>query len=358
VTVDVRKARKQSPLSQRHQRFIRRLLSIFGNFLAASADMGVATTKEETMGMHPRWIKEGSVYSLTQRTVDRQFLFKPDAVTRNIIGASAARALRKHPVKLYWLDSNINHEQVGLAPLDGTKESLTNMVRFKQTFHRLLAEELNRYLEREGSIFSSPSRDVECLDNESVQGRIEYALTNPVKDGLVDRVAHWKGFSSYGALARGEDPVYTYIDRTAWHKAGGKSSGKPMTAYTKSIRLTYTPLPGTEHMSPAKRASHLRRRCRELEQGYREEREREGRTVMSKARLEKFNHRDRPKTKPVRTKKPICHAASIEAEQEYIESYRKFLDAYRIASAAYLSGCFDVAFPSGSFKPPIIEAAA
>ena len=30
------------------------------------------------MGMHPRWIKEGSVYSLTQRTIDRAFLFKPD----------------------------------------------------------------------------------------------------------------------------------------------------------------------------------------------------------------------------------------------------------------------------------------
>ena len=62
------------------------------------------------MGMHPRWIKEGSVYSLTQRTVDRQFLFRPDPVVENIIGASAARALKKHPVNLHWLDVNINHE--------------------------------------------------------------------------------------------------------------------------------------------------------------------------------------------------------------------------------------------------------
>ena len=218
------------------------------------------------MGMHPRWIKNGSVYAQTQRTVDRQFIFKPDPVTRNIIGASAARALRKHPIKLYWLDMNINHEQAGTAPLDGSQESLTNVIRFKQTFHRLLAEEINRYLGREGSIFSTPSRDVECVDNESAQGQIEYALTNPVKDGLVDRVAHWKGFSSYGALAQGKDAVYTYIDRTAWHKAGGKRSGKPPAAFTKSIRLNYTPLPGTEKMSPSERASQIRRRCRELEQ--------------------------------------------------------------------------------------------
>ena len=96
------------------------------------------------MGMHPRWIKEGSVYSLTQRTIDRAFLFKPDPVVKNIIGASAARALRDHPVKLYWLESNINHEQIGMSPVDGSEESLTNFVSFKQTYHRILAEELNR----------------------------------------------------------------------------------------------------------------------------------------------------------------------------------------------------------------------
>ena len=63
------------------------------------------------MGMHPRWFKDGSVYSLTQRTIDRQFLFKPDPAVRNIIGASAARALKDHPVKLYWLESNINRRR-------------------------------------------------------------------------------------------------------------------------------------------------------------------------------------------------------------------------------------------------------
>ena len=45
------------------------------------------------MGAHPRWIKEGSVYSITQRTVDRMFLFLPSPVLRNIVGACAARAL-------------------------------------------------------------------------------------------------------------------------------------------------------------------------------------------------------------------------------------------------------------------------
>ena len=310
------------------------------------------------MGMHPRWIKDGSVYSHTQRTVDRQFLFLPDPVVRNIIGASAARALEKHPIKLYWLEMNINHEQAGTAPVDGTQESLTNVVSFKQTFHRLVAEEVNRHLGREGSIFSTPSRDVECIDNESAGRQLEYAMTNPVKDGLVDRVAAWKGFSSYNALALGKDEVYTYIDRTAWHKSGGKRSGKPPEAFTKTVRLTYTPLPGTESLAPSERQAQLRRRCLELEQAFREQRKAEGRSVMSEAKMAKTDPRDRPASSPKRTKKPLCHAASKEAAEAYIASLREFLDAYRVASASYRSGCHDAAFPSGSFRPPLIVAAA
>jgi hypothetical protein len=44
--------------------------------------------------------------------------------------------------------------------------------------------------------------------------------------------------------------------------------------------------------------------------------------------------------------------------QAYIESFKEFLNAYKIASASYRSGCLEVEFPSGSFKPPLIEAAA
>jgi hypothetical protein len=310
------------------------------------------------MGMHPRWYKAGSVYALTQRTVDRAFLFKPSPAIQNIIGASAARAQQKHPIKLHWLETNINHEQIGLSPKDESQESMTNVAKFKQTYHRLLAEEINRLLDREGAIFSTPSRDVECLDNESVAQQMGYAMTNPVKDGLVDKTSHWKGFSSYGAVARGEDPVYTYFDRTAWHNAGGVRSKKPLQAFMKTIRLEYTPSPGTEHLSENQRQAMIRRECRALEQQFREERRQNEKTVMSETKMEKLDPRDRPRSKPKRTRKPLCHAATKEAAQAYVESFRAFLDAYRVASCSYRSGCGDVDFPSGSFKPPLIEAAA
>ena len=58
------------------------------------------------MGMFPRWLKADTAYAQTQRTVDRQFFFKPDPAIRNIIGAAAARAQRTHPIIIYWLEFN------------------------------------------------------------------------------------------------------------------------------------------------------------------------------------------------------------------------------------------------------------
>ena len=87
------------------------------------------------MADKPRWIKPESAYSEVQRTSDRQFLFKPDEVIRNIIGASAGRALEKYPVKIFWIDCNINHKHVGKAPLSNSKEHLDNYIKFDQLFN-------------------------------------------------------------------------------------------------------------------------------------------------------------------------------------------------------------------------------
>ncbi len=310
------------------------------------------------MGMHPRWLKADSAYAQTQRTVDRQFLFKPDPAIRNIIGASAARAQQDHPVTIYYLEFNINHEQCGIAALSSSREDLDNLINFKRTFHRLIAGEINNLLDREGSVFSTPSRNVECLDNASLEQQFFYAMTNPVKDGLVDRIAEWGGFSSYSALARGEIETYTYIDRTAWHNAGGKRSKKPLQAFVKTIRLEYTPLPSLAKMKPGQRQAHIRRECRTLEKAFREERQRTGQPAMSRAKMDKLDHRDRPKTRAKRTKKPLCHASTQEAADAYKREIKEFLTSYKIASAAYRSGAWETEFPLGSIKPPLMNVAA
>ncbi len=307
------------------------------------------------MAKRPRWLKPDAVYCETQRTVDRQFFFKPDATVRNIIGACAGRAQKKYPVKLYWLDFNINHKQDGMAPISGSTEHLENLVRFDQLFNSLVAREINRYLEREGPLFSTRNRTDEAIDDFSLEQQLLYAVTNPVKDGLVDRVSHWKGFSSYEQLATGRVETFTYLDRTAWHRAGGDRSRKSREAFTKTVTVELSPIPSWEHLPTHKRQALFRRRVREIEQSCRVERERDGRREMGPTKLAKVDHRDRPKTRKPRTRQPLCHASSVEAANEYRESWRSFLDRFWYASGMWLKGVRDVEFPSGSFRPPLLQ---
>jgi hypothetical protein len=190
----------------------------------------------------------------------------------------------------------------------------------------------------------------------SLEQQMLYAVTNVVKDGLVDRVAHFGGFSSYQQLATGEVEKFYYIDWTAWHRAGGKKSKKKPEAFMKSVTVALSPLPGWEQMPPHKRQAHFRREVRKLEQAFREQREKEGRRSMGRRTLEKLDPRDRPKTPAKRTRAPLCHAATKEAADEYRKRLRDFLDQYWYASGMWLRGTRDVEFPKGSYRPPDIRA--
>jgi hypothetical protein len=306
----------------------------------------------------PRWIKPDSAYCEVQRTVDRCLLFKPDESTRHIIGSAAGRALIKFPVKIYYLDFNINHKQNGIAPLSDDPHHIRNYAKFHQLFNSLLARGINRLLNREGAIYSSRNRSTEAVDDHSLEQQLFYAVTNPVKDGLVERVAHWKGFSSYKQLATGQTERFTYIDWSAWHKAGGKRNRKSPGQFVKTVEVKLTPIPAWEHMTEPQRQAHFRREVRKLEQRFREERELEGRSVMGPRHLEKLDHRGHPKRPAERTRKPLCHASTLEGAKEHRERMRAFLDEYYKASELWRLGVYEVEFPRGSFKPPDIRAVA
>lgn len=313
------------------------------------------------MPRKPRWYRGDKAYAEVQRTIDRQLLFKPDPVIMNIIGSAAARAKARFPVRLYWLDCNINHKQTGRAPLSDDPEDLENMWKFDQLMNSLTTRGLNDYYGRDGGLYSSRNRSKEVVDDMSLEQQLLYAVTNPVKDGLVERAKHWQDagcVSSYRQLATGEVDRYTYVDRTAWHRAGGERSKKPPEAFTKTIELELDPLPSWEGMPAAKRQAHFRRLVRQWEQDFREAREREGSRVMGKRRLAKIDPRSRPATRPPRTRAPLCHSSSVEAAEEYKRQLNAFLEQYYYASGMYLAGNHDVEFPRGSFRPPLIRICA
>lgn len=310
------------------------------------------------MGQKPRCFKPNTVYEQTQRTVDRQFLFAPINGVRNAFGAAAARAQKKHPVKLYWLEINSNHEHLGIGAVSDSKEHLDNMVNFKRTYHRIVAEELNRLYDRSGAIFSTPARTTECLDDKSTEQQMFYALLNPVKDNLVKRVEHWKGFSSYSQIAKGKDEIYTYYDRTTYNKQKLNKDAKPLGAFLKTIQLKFSKLPHLENKKDSQYQAGIRREVKTREQHFDKKRTTQQKSVLGTKKLAKTNPRHRPKNPKKSGQKPLCHCSCNDRSKAYADQMTKFYQQYIIASAVYRNGAYNTEFPYGSIKPPLMGVTA
>ena len=308
------------------------------------------------MAKRPRWLRPQAAYCEVQRTVDRQFFFAPNKIIRNIIGAAIGRAQRKYPVKLYWIDFNINHKHTGKAALSNDPEHIENLVNFDRLCNSLIARGINQYLQRDGAMFSTRNRSGEAVDDLSLEQQLFYAVTNPVKDGLVDRVAHWKGFSSYQQLATGNVERFSFINWTAWHRAGGQRGNLPPAAFTEWVEVKLSPLPAWAELPDHKRQALFRRQVRALEQLFRAEREHLGHRPMGPKKLAKINPRHRPLHPPKdKGRQPLCHASSLQGLWAYKKQYRAFLNQYYVASGLWMQGKTDAPFPAGSFKAPLIR---
>ena len=80
-------------------------------------------------------------------------------------------------------------------------DPLGNAVEFYHRFHTHLAKCTNALRGRWENMFSSePPCLVELAEGDDLVEKLVYAATNPVKDGLVDKVHHWPGVNGLGPL--------------------------------------------------------------------------------------------------------------------------------------------------------------
>jgi hypothetical protein len=330
------------------------------------------------VGSRIRRYDTGVVYSAATRCNDRQFLFRPDhnpanpllaascpanALNKandvtpvpsvvNVIGASVGRALAKHPVDLNWFEANLDHEHAGVAPADGAQRA--EIPHFFRGAHSLIAREINRLLDREDHVYGERYRVEPCLDDASAEQKLVYAMANAVKDGLVERVSESPFFSTFRHLAFGEPLRFWYIDRTAWWRKGGPRPGNREKDHLKWVTFALAPLPGWGSMTVHQRRARFRHLVREAEQIAAEARAVEGRGVAGVAALRRLDPRDRPRNPKKFGPQPLCHTADPALRRAYKRDWRDFLQAYRAASLAYRAGDFEVEFPDGSFRPPLV----
>jgi hypothetical protein len=329
------------------------------------------------MGGRIRVWEPGIVYSGAQRCNDRTFLFKPnhrldnpllhqscpaaaldplsDIVplpsTINLIGSSLARAHEQHPVDITWWEVSINHQHPGLLPRE---DQLDDIAPFLRHANSLIARGINKLHDHEGRVFSGPVRFTPCIDDASAERQLLYALANPVKDGLVDRVRRSPFFSTFRAQARGEPLRYWFIDWEAWWAAGGRrKKGNRPKDFLKWIELPITPLPEFADWPEHRIQSRIRHAVRDIEEETRERLRQEERAVVGVPALFEVDPRDRPADPKTSGPQPICHAADQQLRREYVAHWREIVSEHRRASWDYRMGFHEREFPDGTYRPPV-----
>jgi putative transposase len=271
---------------------------------------------------------------VTRRCTQRQFLLRPDPETTNAflycLGLAAGRA----HMKVVGFIAQANHHHTIVVDVDG------RMPEFLEGFHKLVAKHQNALRGRWENFWASEATSVvELLEPEDILAKLTYALSNPVKDHLVDRADQWPGASS----------LHANLDGRALHATRPRRFFRPDGDLPETVAISCVRPLGFEHLAPGAWEALLRERIGEVERGAARERQASGRKVLGRREVLRQRPDDRPSShEPRRQPSPRLAALNKWARIEAIQRNKAFLAAYRIARDLWQSG-MDTLFPPGTY---------
>src|SRR4029077_2546749 len=146
-----------------------------------------------------REVLPGRSYMITRRCTQRQFLMRPDHETNNAFIYCLAVAAQRCQIRVIFTAAMSNHHHTGIEDPHG------NYPAFLEHFHKLFAKCQNALRGRWENFWSSEQTSVvRLVGPDDIIEKMVYALTNPVKDHLIEKAHHWPGVSSLGAVIHGK----------------------------------------------------------------------------------------------------------------------------------------------------------
>jgi REP element-mobilizing transposase RayT len=257
---------------------------------------------------------------------------RPDDETNNAFIYCLAEAAQRHNVQVILPQMMSNHQHMANYDPDG------NDVEFRQRFHGHLAKCQNALRGRWENVWSSEEPCVvEVLTPEDLMDKLVYIATNPVKDGLVERVHHWPGPKFLRALLTGT-PLRAHRPKHFFRDDG------PMPA-TVELRLR---LPDHIPDHPAFLAE-LERRVAAVEEECAQARRASGRGVVGRRRILRQSWRDSPTShEPRRGLRPRVAARNKWMRISRLQRDKEWDRQYRAARTCMLAG-LPAVFPYGTY---------
>lgn len=280
----------------------------------------------------PRQILPGRFYLLTRRCAQRQFLLRPDAVTNQAFVYCLAEAAQRFEIDILLPVAESNHHHTVLFDRHG------RVPQFTEHFHKMLARCMNARWGRWENLWAAQEPCLtELLTRGAVIDKLVYAASNPVKDLLVDRAAHWPGVNGYVELLanrplRAQRPTYFF-------RADGVMPAEV------SLALIIPP-----ELGPAGEiVAAVRAGVERVEQEMAAHRAHTGKRVVGRRAIRAQSWQASPSsTEPRRNLRPRF-AGPKDALLAAVARFRDFLASYRDARKRWLLGAKKTVFPSGTY---------
>lgn len=272
---------------------------------------------------------------ISRRCTQRQFLMRPDEETNNAFIYCLAVAAHRYQIRVIFTVAMSNHHHTGIEDPNG------NYPAFLEHFHKLFAKCQNALRGRWENFWSSEQTSVvRLVDPDDIIDKMVYALTNPVKDRLIEKAHHWPGVSSLGAVIHGKVLVASR-PRHFFRDDGGMPD-------VVSLSI---PRPALfEDLSQKEFATIVEERIRAVEEKVAAERRRAGVQVLGRRAVLAQKWHARPSScEPRRQLDPRVAARNKWSRIEAVLRNRAFRDAYIAARAAFIAGVRDVVFPAGTY---------
>jgi len=269
---------------------------------------------------------------MTRRCTQRQFLLRPDDETNNAFTYCLAEAAQRTEVQVILSQMESNHHHTMAYDPHGRQ------VEFREHFHKMLAKSQNALRGRWENVWSSEEPcTVEVMSAEDLLDKLVYIATNPVKDGLVEKVHHWPGPNFVRALLSGR-PMKATRPRHFFRTDG------PMPAEVELVLKLPDHFEGKDAF-----LAELRQRITAVEDACARERQQTGRHVLGRRRILRQSWRDCPASPaPRRNLRPRIAARDPDLRIATILRNKAWEAAYADARQQMLAG-IPVEFPFGTY---------
>jgi len=280
----------------------------------------------------PRPVFPGTFLTITRRCTQRQFLLRPDDETNNAFVYCLADAARRTGVQVILPQMESNHHHTAAYDPEGRHPE------FREHLHKMMARSQNALRGRWENLWSSEEPcSVEVVTAEDLLDQLVYVATNPVKDGLVEKVHHWPGPNFVRALLRGK-PMKATRPKHFFREHG------VMPAELELVLGLPEHFEGKEAF-----LAELERRIAQVEERFAQERAKTGRRVLGRRRVLRQSWRDSPDSRePRRNLRPRFAAKDPATRFALIQRNAEWRAAYRHARRELLTGG-PAQFPYGTY---------